>query len=320
MLSREIMGWRVLAALLLFLCFATLPQLGEISDEWTESINFGEGESDSVVTEDTTPESTDGSFAAETQSAEQDENQESSADTESEPLAADASDSRNYNNEEASEPTSNELSKWVLPATQIIALTMMAIMAVALLTSTTTAILISESARFSILLALFGPLLAMVHKGERGVFTRGRILGFIEAHPGIHFSALRDALELGNGVTAHHIQILEKEGRIITWLDSKVRRFATSGIDQMRLKEIQSPATGTQIAILEILSQSENIGIKSKELREKLQTSRQLLSYHMKHLKDRDIVESIGKGKATRWKIRDKGKSLLKTSSHLSEI
>ena len=318
MLSREIVGWRVLTVLLLFLCFATVPQLGEISEEWSQSINSGEDYSNSVATEDTTPETSDDSFAAETQSAEQDENQDSSA--ESEPIVAEDSDNRDYESDKAMEPTSNELSNWVLPATQVIALTMMAIMAVALLTSTTTAILISESARFSILLAFIGPLLALAHKGERGVFTRGRILGFIEAHPGIHFSALRDALELGNGVTAHHIQILEKEGRIITWLDAKVRRFATSGIDQMRLKEIQSPATGMQIAILEILSQTDSIGIKSKELREKLQTSRQLLSYHMKHLKERDIVESTGKGRATRWKIRDKGKSLLKTSIHLNEI
>ncbi|MEL0101622.1 MAG: hypothetical protein VW862_07985, partial [Euryarchaeota archaeon] len=226
----------------------------------------------------------------------------------------------------ADSPPANEpvmesgVQEIIFPATQIVVLTMMAIMAVGLITSTTTAIIVSESARYSILLALLGPILAVTNRGERGVFTRGRILGFIEAHPGIHFSALKNALGLGNGVTAHHIQILEKEGRIITWLDSKVRRFATSGIDQTRLKELQSPATGMQIAILEILSESGNIGIKSGDLRTKLQTSRQLLSYHMKHLKEREIVESVGKGRATKWVIREKGKSLLKNSTHLSDI
>ena len=49
-----------------------------------------------------------------------------------------------------------------------------------------------------------------------------------------------------------------------------------------------------QVAILQILSEADTIGI-DKDLREKLQTSRQLLSYHLKHLKDRDIVISQAK-------------------------
>ena len=194
---------------------------------------------------------------------------------------------------------------------------MMAIMAVGLLTSTATAIFASEAARFSILLAALGPLIAVTQRGEKGAFTRGRILGFVEAHPGIHFSALRDALQLGNGVTAHHIQILEKEGRIISWMDSRVRRFASSGVDQKRLKEIQSPVTGMQIAILQILSENETIGIKSGDLRIKLETSRQLLSYHMKQLSEKDFIKSTGKGRATRWSLLERGKAQLANSSHL---
>ena len=117
-----------------------------------------------------------------------------------------------FADEENSNPIENNNSpQWILPATQIIVLTMMAIMAVGLISSTSIAILSGEAARLSIYLAIIGPIAGLTQRGEGGVFTRGRILGFIEAHPGIHFSALRDALSLGNGVTAHHIQILEKE-------------------------------------------------------------------------------------------------------------
>ncbi|MGB1689246.1 MAG: hypothetical protein ACPHDM_00965, partial [Candidatus Poseidoniaceae archaeon] len=178
-------------------------------------------------------------------------------------------------------------------------------------------ILTSEAARFSIMLAIIGPLVGLSQRGEGGVFTRGRILGFIEAHPGIHFSALRDALSLGNGVTAHHIQVLEREGRIISWVDGKVRRFASSGIDQNRLKELQSPVVGMQIAILQILAENEHMGIKSGELRVKLETSRQLLSYHMKQLSEREFVSSTGKGRALKWSILEKGMRQLENSSHL---
>ena len=312
MLGNEVAGWRVLAVLLLLLTIPSIYQSDEIKDSWSDYIE-NNGVNDSEQTADAQTERNE------------------TSEPEASALAGDEAESDDAefaqeSTEIADNPPANEpvmesgVQEIIFPATQIVVLTMMAIMAVGLITSATTAIIVSESARYSILLALLGPILAITNRGERGVFTRGRILGFIEAHPGIHFSALKNALGLGNGVTAHHIQILEKEGRIITWLDSKVRRFATSGIDQTRLKELQSPATGMQIAILEILSESGNIGIKSGDLRTKLQTSRQLLSYHMKHLKEREIVESVGKGRATKWVIREKGKSLLKNSTHLSDI
>jgi predicted transcriptional regulator len=167
---------------------------------------------------------------------------------------------------------------------------------------------------------VFGPLIAITQRGEGGAFTRGRILGFVEAHPGIHFSALRDALQLGNGVTAHHIQVLEKEGRLISWMDGKVRRFASSGVNQKRLKEIKSPVTGMQIAILQVLSESGKLGIQSGELRVKLETSRQLLSYHMKQLTERNFVVSTGKGRALKWSLLEEGKKQLDNSAHLADI
>ena len=312
MLGNEVAGWRVLAVLLLLLTIPSIYQSDEIKQSWSDYIE-NNGVNDSEQTADAQSEINE---TSEPEASALAGDEAESDDAEFAKESAEIADSP-----PANEPVMESgVQEIIFPATQIVVLTMMAIMAVGLITSTTTAIIVSESARYSILLALLGPILAVTNRGERGVFTRGRILGFIEAHPGIHFSALKNALGLGNGVTAHHIQILEKEGRIITWLDSKVRRFATSGIDQTRLKELQSPATGMQIAILEILSESGNIGIKSGDLRTKLQTSRQLLSYHMKHLKEREIVESVGKGRATKWVIREKGKSLLKNSTHLSDI
>ena len=239
----------------------------------------------------------------------------------SEPADDSSADSDDLSSEpSALQTVSLEQPEWSLPATQIIVLTMMAIMAVGLLTSTATAILASEGARFAILLAVMGPLLAITQRGEGGIFTRGRLLGFIEAHPGIHFSALRDALELGNGVTAHHIQILEKEGRVISWMDGRVRRFASSGVDQTRLQEIQNPVTGMQIAILQILSESGALGIHTGELRTQLETSRQLLSYHMKQLSERNFVKSSGRGRSIRWNLLDEGQEKLDNSTHLTNV
>lgn len=322
MLRREVWGWRILALMLVLLLIPTIYQIETLENEWRESIEstLVEEENPSADEEESAVEEPMG-VASEEDTAEDSESdsaeeesevQESAAPSET-PESADARDTDDS-------PKANIQQEWILPATQIIVLTMMAIMAVGLILSTATALLASEAARFSILLAVLGPLIGITQRGEGGIFTRGRILGFVEAHPGIHFSALRDALQLGNGVTAHHIQVLEKEGRIISWMDGRVRRFASSGVNQERLKEIKSPVTGMQIAILQILSESGKLGIQSGELRVKLETSRQLLSYHMKQLIERNFVTSIGKGRALKWSLLDEGKKQLDNSTHLAEI
>ena len=318
MLSREVWGWRILALLLVALLVSTVPQAEKLKSEWEDSID-GKLLSDEEITEQ--PQSDDVEETPTEDSDSEDDFAVESTDEENEKSSDDAppeSSPMDFADEENSNPIENNNSpQWILPATQIIVFTMMAIMAVGLISSTSIAILSGEAARLSIYLAIIGPIVGLTQRGEGGIFTRGRILGFIEAHPGIHFSALRDALSLGNGVTAHHIQILEKEGRIISWIDGKLRRFASSGVDQNRLEEIQNPVVGMQVAILQILADSDNLGIKSGELRAKLETSRQLLSYHMKQLTQRKLVESSGKGRALRWSLLEAGKKQLETSHHL---
>lgn len=323
MLSRDVIGWRLLALTFIVLIAATIPNLDYIESEWKESIDSSNeiveqpienvSSEDSKQLDDDSDHSEDNSSEDEfsTESADNDASLTAESTAESDDLTDDSSPLKTVNLEQP---------EWILPATQIMVLTMMAIMAVGLLTSTATAIFASEGARFAILLAVMGPLLAITQRGEGGIFTRGRLLGFIEAHPGIHFSALRDALELGNGVTAHHIQILEKEGRVISWMDGRVRRFASSGVDQTRLQEIQNPVTGMQIAILQVLSESGAIGIHTGELRTKLATSRQLLSYHMKQLSERNYVKSSGRGRSLRWNLLEEGQKKLDNSTHLTNV
>ena len=323
MLSRDVIGWRLLALTFMLLTVATIPNFDYIESEWKESIDSSneivEQPIENVSSEDSKQLDDDSDHSEDNSS--EDEFSTESADNDASLTAEPTAESDDLTDDSSPLKTVNlEQPEWVLPATQIMVLTMMAIMAVGLLTSTATAIFASEGARFAILLAVMGPLLAITQRGEGGIFTRGRLLGFIEAHPGIHFSALRDALELGNGVTAHHIQILEKEGRVISWMDGRVRRFASSGVDQTRLQEIQNPVTGMQIAILQVLSESGAIGIHTGELRTKLATSRQLLSYHMKQLSQRNFVKSSGRGRSLRWNLLEEGQKKLDNSTHLTNV
>ena len=51
-----------------------------------------------------------------------------------------------------------------------------------------------EFVRVIVLMALLTPLLSRLKGTREDLLTRGRIMGYLEANAGIHFSALRDAL------------------------------------------------------------------------------------------------------------------------------
>ncbi|MEZ8078199.1 MAG: hypothetical protein ACKVHN_06820 [Candidatus Poseidoniales archaeon] len=167
--------------------------------------------------------------------------------------------------------------------------------------------LLLEGVKISMIIALFGPLLAKKHSGESGTLSKGRILGYIEAHPGIHFSALRDGLSLANGATSHHLHNLEREGKIISWSDGRRTRYAIPSIDPTTLNTLKHPATAVQKSILNALENNFDDGLSSTELRNRLECTRQLLAYHLGSLSGRQFIERNGKGRKTIWQISIKG-------------
>ena len=195
--------------------------------------------------------------------------------------------------------------------TAVFAVLIMVIFTVCLLGSLATGLAVHEGIRTGVLLAALGPFLAMIIKGERATLSRGRILGYVEAHPGIHFSALRDALGLANGVTSHHLHGLENEARLISWSDGSRRRFAVTGIDPTRIATLQHPVTGMQRAILATLSQSDQLGLSATDLRGRLEATRQLMSYHLSRLDERALVAREGRGRKATWSLTQGGIALL---------
>lgn len=198
--------------------------------------------------------------------------------------------------------TESDASLFSIP-TRLLAMLLMAVLCASVISGLTAGALISEGVRTGLLLALTGPILAMMNRKQGDVQTRGRILGYVEAHPGIHFSALRDALGLANGVTAHHLYVLEREGEVLSWTHGRNRRYAASGIDPKRIEEVRSPLTGMQLAIMETLSGSDQLGLTATELRLKLEASRQLMSYHLKQLRESEMISTLGSGRKARWSL-----------------
>jgi len=183
--------------------------------------------------------------------------------------------------------------------------------------SLTIAAVVSEAFRVTVLVALLAPMLAIGGNGD-DLLTRGRILGYLEANAGIHFSALRDALGLANGVTAYHLHLLESQGEVISWRDGKLRRYAVSSLSREEVGRVRNPIIGTRFAILEVISNSGNVGISGTEVRKKLKISRQLLSHHIRELRNTGMVEAAAESRRPPWRLSDAGQLALLSSRSLS--
>lgn len=162
-----------------------------------------------------------------------------------------------------------------------------------------------EIVKIAVLMALLTPLLARRSKEDE--MNKGRILGYIEGNAGIHFSALRDALHLANGVTAHHLQSLETSKQIVSWRDGKLRRYAAANLPADRRASIAHPIIGTKLAILETLSDAGQVGLSNTQLAEKLRLSRQLTSYHVKYLSHASFIERTQSKKRSPWILTVQG-------------
>ncbi|MFB6223835.1 MAG: winged helix-turn-helix transcriptional regulator [Haloarcula sp.] len=81
------------------------------------------------------------------------------------------------------------------------------------------------------------------------------IAGYVSAHPGTHFSKLRDDLKLGTGEAQHHLHRLENEGVVASQKDGDYRRYFPSGqfteFEQVTLGYLRrSTARGMLVTLL----------------------------------------------------------------------
>ena len=166
-----------------------------------------------------------------------------------------------------------------------------------------------EVLKIAVLMALFTPLLSK--KSRNDELNKGRILGFIEGNAGIHFSALRDGLQLANGVTAYHLQILETQNEIISWRDGKLRRYAAAHLSTEQRAAVAHPVIGTRLAILETLSRAGQLGLSNAQIAEQLQLSRQLLSYHIKSLSEESFIEKVLPKRRSPWILTTNGEEII---------
>jgi len=154
-----------------------------------------------------------------------------------------------------------------------------------------------------------------------GNYQRGRLEGFLTAHPGCHLSGIIRALEMGNHQAVHHLRILENEGRVWCRRDGRLLRYYTSAVDRAaELSNLPRPVDTNQLSdvalmVLRSIAEQED-GQPSptqRELASRLETSQQLVGHHLKRLESQGLIIRRRSGLRTNRELTEEGMRLWAT-------
>ena len=154
-----------------------------------------------------------------------------------------------------------------------------------------------------------------------GTHQRGRLEGFLTAHPGCHLSGIIRALEMGNHQAVHHLRILENEGRVWCRRDGRLLRYYTSAVDRAaELSNLPRPVDANQlsdVALMVLRSIVEQEDGRSsptqRELASRLETSQQLVGHHLKRLESQGLITRKRSGLRTNRQLTEEGMRLWAT-------
>jgi predicted transcriptional regulator len=156
-------------------------------------------------------------------------------------------------------------------------------------------------------------------KDKGGEYQRGRIVAYIELHSGIHFRALLAALSMSNGQLTHHLSVLVNDERIWRQKDGRKVRFYPASVnphtppEELPVPVLTPDPNSLQGRILQMLDIHENeiLNLSQKELSVKLETSQQLVSYHLKSLEQWGLIEKEKVALRFRYRLTDRALLLL---------
>jgi predicted transcriptional regulator len=115
------------------------------------------------------------------------------------------------------------------------------------------------------------------------------IAGYVSAHPGTHFSKLRDDLKLGTGESQHHLHRLENEAVVTSQKDGDYRRYFPadqfSEFEQVALGYLRrSTARGMLVTLLR------RPDVTASELASELDVSRPTVSNYAADLESAGLL------------------------------
>jgi len=158
------------------------------------------------------------------------------------------------------------------------------------------AIFATEVGKVAILGLLLVPLYTKI-KREKVMdhFIRGRIYEFIVSNPGVNYSSIKEQFKLTNGTVTYHLSMLERQEFIRAKQDGIYKRYfsnnggpAVSDVQPMSL----------QLSIAKAVR--EKPGMTQKEIAMQLGSSKQLVSYHIRNMKNDGLLDTHRDGRSVR--------------------
>lgn len=136
-------------------------------------------------------------------------------------------------------------------------------------------------------LAAVAPLYTRLSRG--GVLeheAREELHRLITAHPGIHYSGLKERTGTNAGALVHHLRTLERHGLVVSRREGPLRRFYAVGAAPIPAPPA-IPTTPVQDRVLALLDEAP---LTQKELAERLGLTQQGVSYHVKTLERKGLL------------------------------
>ena len=154
-----------------------------------------------------------------------------------------------------------------------------------------------------------------------GTYQRGRLEGFLTAHPGCHLSGIIRALEMGNHQAVHHLRILENEGKVWCRRDGRLLRYYTSAVDRTaETSNLPRPVDASQLSdvalmVLRSIAEQEEgqTPPTQRELASSIGTSQQLVGHHLKRLESQGLITRRRRGLRTNRELTEEGIRLWST-------
>ncbi|WP_255336928.1 winged helix-turn-helix transcriptional regulator [Methanosarcina sp. KYL-1] len=141
------------------------------------------------------------------------------------------------------------------------------------------------------------------HSNALGNRKRKDIYAFIKDRPGAYIGEIANQMKLNRGTLRHHIKILEAENMIeAQCYHRKVRYFQNNSTYDEKEKRVISAFQNemTRKILLNILKEECNTNM---DLARTIGISRSTISWHMKQLKELDIIEENKEGKSMIYSI-----------------
>jgi DNA-binding MarR family transcriptional regulator/predicted GH43/DUF377 family glycosyl hydrolase len=131
--------------------------------------------------------------------------------------------------------------------------------------------------------------------------TRSLIYQYIISNPGDNFNRIKEKLNLNNGTLTYHLQTLEREEYIKSMRDGIYKRFYPVEVKVQRVNGFGVRSVQGQV-IMHLIN---NPGLTQKEICTALGISQQVVSYHLKLMKETGHVRAKRQGKTNRYFVNE---------------